>query len=175
MRQLAQCLSQNQPEGCASRPDHLLERARRLVDAIVCPVEGVARVLNLLALPAEVAEDACAEVLGLESNAVRILEAARRVGQRLVALQQALALRLREPAGARLEVAAVAAAVEVRVDAVSARQQLVAVGGGQQGFLEPSVSAAREARVFSSRTSVQAGPRERQPTTSALYRESSPL
>ena len=60
-------------------PDHLLERPTRTVDAPVRLDEHVARMLDLLALAPEVAEDVGPDVLGLECEPLGALEPARAV------------------------------------------------------------------------------------------------
>jgi hypothetical protein len=54
----------------------------------------ISAVLNLLSLPAQVTQDVCAHVLGLQRQAVALLEAPRAVLERGSALQQALPLRV---------------------------------------------------------------------------------
>ncbi len=81
------------PQDADSPPDHLLERARRLVDGRVCLRElaglralagcgnpmrrtthRVPSVRNSLALPLQVAQNVRAHILGLERDPVCILE-----------------------------------------------------------------------------------------------------
>jgi hypothetical protein len=80
-------------------------------------------VLNLLALPAEVAQDIGADILGLKSDALRVIEPLRAGGQHLGA---------REQAGARAERARVVVGVRVVAPSARAGEELLALRRGAE-------------------------------------------
>lgn len=56
-----------------SPPDHLLERPTRPVDARVRLGQHIPRMLNLLSLASQIAQDPSSNLLGLERESVRLL------------------------------------------------------------------------------------------------------